>query len=229
MTATAPSPAPVAARDAFAGDTQRVLLPAVSWSTFEALLADKGDERVPRLAYDRGALEIVSPGPEHEQNTNAVALFVEIVAAEWGIDLVAVGSMTYKRATRRRGFEPDASFYVANAGHIRGRRKIDPEADPPPDLVVEIDASRSSLDKLALYAAFGVTEVWRIDDGRVSIALLTEGGYGPSATSRALPGLAAGDIERFLAARWETPSPEWYRGVGAWARQSAGERAERGG
>jgi len=33
--------------------------------------------------------------------------------------------------------------------------------DPPPDLVIGIDITNPSLNKLPLYAAIGVPEVWR--------------------------------------------------------------------
>ena len=41
--------------------THRVVLPHVSWSTYQALLTDLGDGRSTRLAYDRGILEIIMP------------------------------------------------------------------------------------------------------------------------------------------------------------------------
>ena len=40
-----------------------------------------------------------------------------------------------------------------------GLRALD--ADPPPDLAIEIEISRSVLDRIALYAAVGVRELWR--------------------------------------------------------------------
>lgn len=38
----------------------------VSWQEFEALLAELNEQRITRLAYDRGTLEIMVPLPEHE-------------------------------------------------------------------------------------------------------------------------------------------------------------------
>jgi len=40
---------------------QRVLLNNISWQTFETLLAEIGDNRASRLAYDQGQLEIMTP------------------------------------------------------------------------------------------------------------------------------------------------------------------------
>jgi Uma2 family endonuclease len=48
----------------------RVLLAGVSWQTFKALLADIGDNRACRLAYDQGILEIMAPSQEHEDPNN---------------------------------------------------------------------------------------------------------------------------------------------------------------
>jgi len=39
---------------------QRVLLNNISWQTFETLLAEMGDNRASRLAYDQGQLEIMT-------------------------------------------------------------------------------------------------------------------------------------------------------------------------
>ncbi len=216
MTATAASAPAV-------GTDRTVVLPHVSWETYQRLLADDEGRRVPRLTYDRGVLEVVSPSFGHERDGETLALLVEIVAAVCVIEVLGVGSMTYQRQDLQRGFEPDASFYIQHAGHLRGRRRIDPAVDPPPDLVIEIDASRSSLDKLALYAAAGVSEVWRHNEGHMVIHVLDHGTYREAAVSRALPVLTSDVLTRFLAESRSTPRPEWFRVVSDWARaQCAG-------
>jgi hypothetical protein len=37
---------------------------------------------------------------------------------------------------------------------------LDTAADPPPDLVVEVDITRKSSDKFTPFAEFGIPEVW---------------------------------------------------------------------
>ena len=49
------------------------------------------------------------------------------------------------------------------------KEQIDLNQDPPPDLVVEIDVTSSSIDRLSLYASLGVPEVWRYDGNRLII------------------------------------------------------------
>lgn len=93
-----------------------------------------------------------------------------------------MGSTTFRRADIVRGFDPDACFYIAKADHIRRREDGDPATDPPPELVIEIDTSSPSLNKLPIYAAVGVPEVWRYDGRQVSLLKLTDGEYEASDT-----------------------------------------------
>ena len=78
----------------------------VSWSTYEQLLADLIDQSSPRLCYDRGTLEIMSPSPEHERVNRVLALLIELTAEELDIDIESLGSMTFMREDLARGFEP---------------------------------------------------------------------------------------------------------------------------
>ena len=84
---------------------QKVILHDVSWESYEKLLADFANSSAPRLTYDRGTLEIMSPLPEHEEYNRALALLVEVVAEELDIDFRNLGSTTFKSDDLRRGFE----------------------------------------------------------------------------------------------------------------------------
>src|SRR5262245_26226187 len=44
---------------------QRVLVYGVSWAHYEAHLAMRGEKSVPRIAYLRGTLELMSPSRDH--------------------------------------------------------------------------------------------------------------------------------------------------------------------
>jgi Uma2 family endonuclease len=198
--------------------SQRTVLSQVSWRTYESLLEDYSDRSGPRFSFDRGVLEIVTLSAAHEEANRTIALFIELVAGARAIRVRNVGSMTYKRETLQRGFEPDSSFYIQNEGRVRGLDQIDAATDPPPDLVIEIDVSRSSLDKLALYAAMGVPEVWRFDDGRLAIGILVAGGYEETTVSRVLPLLTRDVVDHWLAQSRSRSRPEWMWAVVDWAR-----------
>jgi len=197
---------------------QRVVLHGIDWQTYERLLADQADDSAPRLTYDRGELEILSPGLDHERDNRALQLLVEDVALELGIEVDNVGSMTFKRADLARGFEPDSAFYIEHAPAIHGKGEIDPVVDPPPDLVIEVEATRSAIAKLPLYAAIGVPEIWRFDGSRVAILRLGDGSYRDVAASGALPLLTADKINEFLQARRALTRVAWRTMVRVWAR-----------
>jgi Uma2 family endonuclease len=202
---------------------ERVVLERVSWETYERLLADDEERRVPRISYDQGVLELVTPSMPHEEDAGTIAEIVRIVAAILGIPIRSVGSTTYRRPDLRRGFEPDASFYVQNEARIRGQREVDLLVDPPPDLILEMEMSRSVGRRLPLYASMGIPELWRCDGLRVAISILAEDQFREESASRALPVLTDSVLTRFLAESRTLPSPEWFASVSAWAQSQRDE------
>jgi Uma2 family endonuclease len=197
---------------------QRVLLHNISWETYERLLDERGDSRVPRLAYDRGDLEIMSPSSEHESVAYFVGLLVAVLAEEMRVNAYGAGSTTYRRGDIGRGFEPDASFYIRNEARIRGKRRIDLDFDPPPDLVIEVDITSPSLDKFPIYTRLGVHEVWRYDGTRATIFVLEEREYVRAGESVALQPLTSDVLTRFVEESNSLGSTEWLRMVREWAR-----------
>jgi Uma2 family endonuclease len=202
--------------------TQPVLLGGVSWATYECLLADFGDSHAARVAYDQGMLEIVSPSYIHEQRNSLIAMLVSVVATEMDIDFENAGSTTFKRADVGRGFEPDSCFYLQHVAAIRGKRTIDLATDPPPDLVVEIDITHPSLDKMPIYATLGVPEVWRATEERVVVYQRMRDGYAVVDQSTVLPGLAAAELQDWLAVSEQTSRAAWMKQIQSWARDRWG-------
>ena len=197
---------------------QRLVLHGVSWETYERLLNDHFDRGVPRFTYDRGELEILEPSPEHEIINRALALLVELVAAELEIETLNIGSMTCKRKDLERGFEPDSGFYVQNEALVRGKTEIDLYLDPPPDVVIEIEITRSAIPKLPIYAAISVPEVWRFDGERVIILQLAGREYEEVAASAALPPLTGEIVSRFMNESRSMRRTAWVRHLREWAR-----------
>jgi Uma2 family endonuclease len=150
---------------------------------------------------------------------------VEEVADVWELDLEDLGSTTYKREDQERGFEPDSSFYIQHAAQIRDREKIDLAADPPPDLVIEIDLTSSSMDKLPMYAQLGVPEVWRDQKGGLTIYTLKGSAYTAQEESRVLPPLTSELITSMINQCKSLKRGEWRKRVRDWARTVAEERS----
>lgn len=197
---------------------QRILLQNIRWETYESLLADDPERSGPRLTYDQGVLELMSPGPEHESVNRTISRVVWTVALELGIEIQDVGGMTYKRATLGRGFQPDSSYYLRSADNKIRARDIDPETDPPPDLVIEIDISRSSIPKLDLFAALRVSEVWRWDGDQVSFHQLSDGKYVAATHSRLIPPLTPELVTGFVTAIESLSNAAWHRSIVDWMR-----------
>jgi len=196
-----------------------VILLHVKWDTYERLLGDDEERRIPRMTYDHGVLELVTPSKPHEVDAATITRFVDIVAAVLGIPIQSTASTTFRRQDLERGFEPDASFYIQNEPRVRNRREVDLTVDPPPDVVLEMEMSRSALDKLPLFASMGIPEVWRCDGQRVTILLLEQDGYRKSSSSQSLPVLTSEDLTRFLAESRTMLSPDWFQAVSNWARE----------
>lgn len=197
---------------------QRVLL-KVGWQTYERLLAEHVDSPGTRFAYDGGLLEIMVVYVGHEGPNRTLARLVEIVAEETNRDLQPAGSTTFKREDLEKGFEPDSSFYLdERAERVRGKTELDLLVDPPPDLIIEIDITRSSLPRLPIFAAVGVPEVWRYDGTRVTFYRLAEGSYVEVERSIALPLLTSRQAGVFLAESRREKNPAWLRRVRQWVR-----------
>jgi Uma2 family endonuclease len=192
----------------------------IPWEEYEQLLDDLGPSYAVRIFYDQGKMEIVSPLPAHEKPTNVVHTLVIALRDELNIDIESLGASTLRDEMREKGAEPDDRFYVQNAALVIGKLDLDWQHDPPPDIVVESDLTSSSLDKFAIFAAFGVSEIWRIPDNKVSIWLLTDGEYVESPVSRAFPFLPTDVINEMLAKGLAEGERKAARAFREWVREN---------
>ncbi len=177
---------------------QRTVLHNISWQTFEVLLKETGEGRGSRFAYDDGILEIMAPLFEHESPKINLDRFVFILAEELEIEIKSAGSMTLKREDLRKGIEPDNCYYVQNEPVVRVRQQLDLANDPPPDLAIEIDITSSSVNKLGIYSALGVRELWRYDGRVLMFYELVEGSYVEREFSVAFGLVSCGELGRFV-------------------------------
>src|SRR5438876_12359159 len=198
---------------------QRVVLQNVSWETYEHLLADHLDASAPRFTFDRGVLEIMSPFSEHEEYKEALSLLVELLADGLGMDIRNLGSTTFKRSQIERGFEADVCFYVQSAERMHGKVHIDPTVDPDPDLVIEIEITSPALNKLPIYAAFGVPEVWRYDGRQLRILQLTGIEYTERPESLAFPRVSSLELSQLVQQSMSLKRTEWLRTLRDWVRE----------
>jgi Uma2 family endonuclease len=175
----------------------RVVLRGVSWPTFKALMADIGEDRSCRIAYDQGILEIMVPYEQHEEPKILIAEFVTATADELEIEIRQLGSLTLEREDLTRAVEPDTCFYIQNESQVRGKEIKLPNV-PPPDLVVESDYTHSSLNKFNIYASLGVPELWRYRKQTLQVYQLVEGKYEKMDKSLAFPCIPIAEIPGFI-------------------------------
>lgn len=179
-------------------DGAMLRLEDISWDEYEQLLDELAEWPGVRVSYDHGRVEIMSPTTEHEEYKDLMLRIAHILAEELGVALEPRGSSTFKRRRLLKGAEPDASFYVANAAAIVGKRRIDLTIDPPPDVIVEIDITSESLSKFPIYAALGVPEIWRYNGKQAWIYHLAGENYVDASDSRSFQGLTAQAITDFI-------------------------------
>ena len=201
---------------------QRTVLHNISWETFEALLRDTGEDRGSRFAYDCGVLEIMTPLFEHENPKSNFGNFIIALAEELGIEVRSAGSTTLKRKISKRGIEPDTCYYIQNELAIRGKQTLDLENDPPPDLAIEIDITSSSVNKLGIYSALGVTELWRYDGQNLKFYQLIEGQYVECKFSIAFPLVSVSEISRFIEQSKSMGEIALLISFRAWVREKIG-------
>jgi Uma2 family endonuclease len=190
----------------------------VGWTGYQSLLKMVENRRV-RVTYDRGNVELMAPLSIHERYKHLIGRMIDTIAEELEIQVVAVGSTTFKSEELDRGLEPDECFYITNAGRVQDWSRVDLDVDPPPDLAVEVEITSNVLNRLGIYAALRVPEFWRFDGETLSVHLLQEdGSYIPSETSAAFPFVSMNELASFLPGyalgddtRWGRTFREWVR------------------
>lgn len=153
-----------------------VVLHDVSWQTYQALLADMGEHRAARLAYNNGMLEIKMPSKLHELINRLLERIVTTLTEELGMNVLPLGSTTLNREEAAQGVEPDSCYYIQNADRVDPEDE-EPPLDLPPDLVVEVDITSSSRSRLNIYKKMGLPEIWRYNRQGFVILQLREGEY----------------------------------------------------
>lgn len=177
---------------------EHMVLPHITWETFERILEEVGETHY-RVTYQDGKLEFMTISFEQDNIGRWIGRLIFFIALELKMPLCSGGSTTLKESLRTVGLEPDECFWIKHEQSMRGRKKWTASADPPPDLAVEIDITSSWLDRLEIYAALKVPEVWRYDGETLKVLLLgANGKYKERAKSLAFPSLPMNGFAGFV-------------------------------
>ncbi|HEV3344412.1 MAG TPA: Uma2 family endonuclease [Pirellulales bacterium] len=201
---------------------QRVVLRGVPWAVYETL-RDLHENDHLRMTYDGGTLEVMSPSGEHEGVAKLLAQLIEAFTAELGIPRRSFRSTTWRRSDLEKGLEADECYYIRNHRLVSLRAKVELGREPPPDLAIEVVVHHDDVDKMAVYAALGVGEVWGWRDGELQAYVLDEiGRYGPVEMSLNLPMLRVKELEPFLDPEQALDESAWINSFRAWVRERFG-------
>jgi Uma2 family endonuclease len=159
---------------------QRLILYSVSWPEYTRILRSF-EHRHLRITYDRGTLEIMTLSHLHENSGRFLGRLVFTLTEELELPMKGGGSTTFRRKKKQKGLEPDDCYWIAHEAAVRGKKAIDLRIDPPPDLAMEVDITRSSMNRMGIYAALYVPEVWRYDRNGLAFLVLNAAGKYDSA------------------------------------------------
>ena len=206
----------------------RTVLRKVNWQRYEQLLAEMERDRTARFSYYRGRLEMLQPLEEHERCHKLIESLILIIADEMGIAIASYQAPTLKRVDLQIGVEPDTAYYIQNAERMSRRPTIDLTQDPVPDLILEVELSRSDFNKFEMYAELGIPEVWRYISkpgesflkGQFFIHYLEGDTYREEDFGLAFPLLPAGRILQFIDQSDASGLPKALRDLRLWAEET---------
>jgi Uma2 family endonuclease len=200
---------------------QQLRLSLIDWPTYVAFSDGLGPRHV-RTTYADGEMELMTLGRKHERAKKRLAMLVEALAQELDLDIEPGGSMTCRRQDQLCGLEPDECYWIKHEPAMRNRDEFDALRDPPPDLAIEVEISRSSINRMEIYARLNVPEVWRWDGETLSFSVLVRGRrYEEATASRSFPGLRAADLQAFLKEQAGDSLGRVLQNFRKWARKQA--------
>lgn len=198
---------------------QRIVLSHIDWQAYRKIADALGDRHV-RLTYDRGNLELVTLSHGHERCRSLFGQIIVVLTEELRMPRQSGGSTTFRHEDQNRGLEADKCYYLESEPLVRDKDEIDLTIDPPPDLAIEIDISRSSLDRMAIYAAIRVPKVWCFDGTTLRVyRLQANGDYRESDRSLHFPMLSLAEVAKVVQRRTQMDEMNLMLPFRQWGRE----------
>ena len=194
-----------------------------SWDDYVELA-----ERLPasfRVAFDGKQIEMMVTSRDHDQVGWLMARFAEAVIDRIGIKFVPCGRATWQKPEAERGIEADECYLlepakIAFVKKLRAAKSKDESGYPTPDLAIEVDISRPKVDRPGIYAALGVTELWRFDEDTPVIERLgPDGRYKGVEAGSWLP-VRVEHLRRWVVDEDSSDFAVWSRRMRAWVRKT---------
>jgi Uma2 family endonuclease len=210
---------------------ERFVIRGADWAFYEQLVDSIPEGVGIHVDYDGKDVEIMTLGLFHDGVKKLLGQLAESLAQELEIPYKSAGQTTWKRPEVARGLESDESYFfrpekLATIAQAKARKSRKIADYPNPDLGIEVDISRSKIDRPGIYAALHVAEIWRFDGDseQVIIERLGEDGtYQAVEDSLFLP-IRAGEIRRWVVEEDSSDESAWARRLRAWARAELAPR-----
>jgi Uma2 family endonuclease len=156
------------------------------WQLYRTLADQIGDLNVPRIKYRPGEILLMTPSPEHGRDADITADVAKELLVSFDHEYTAFTPISLE-LPEHSGIEPDYCFYIDNWEAVSGKKRINWEQDPPPDLVIEIDVtSYTSVDD---YLPYQVPEIWLFRKNNLKIFQYENGEHVLKDESKFFPGL----------------------------------------
>ncbi|HMF20334.1 MAG TPA: Uma2 family endonuclease, partial [Gemmataceae bacterium] len=173
-----------------------------------------------RLTFDQGTLEIMVTSREHEAYKTRLGDLIQILADVFDLNVEPGGNMTFQREDIEKGLEGDNCWWIEHEGQVRGKLTWDPAVDPPPDLILEIEISRTAVARMPIYAKLKVPQVWCFDGQSIRVYLLQpDGTYLQANESPTFPGIPLAEIVPFVFPRKDKGYLTILREFRAWVKR----------
>ncbi|WP_445627307.1 Uma2 family endonuclease [Nostoc sp. DSM 114167] len=154
------------------------------WKDYQVLSQQLGDRSSPRIKYRKGEILLMAPLPEHGRDASLLADIAKVLLDHLNRAYESFTPITMS-LPEISGIEPDFCFYIENSRAVVGKKRINWESDPPPDLAIEIDVT--SYTDVNDFLPYRVPEVWILKNNRLLIYrlqgesyALTESSYFPN-------------------------------------------------
>jgi Uma2 family endonuclease len=206
------------------GETEgHFVLNGVGWDQYESVLQAFPETPGLRIIYYDRRITLLSPSRRHDWASRRLSELIKAVAVGLGIRWEDAGTTTYRLEHLGAGVEGDDAFYFGrHAELMKGPIDVDLNSQPPPDLVIEVEATHSADDAVAAWIRLGVPEIWRYQVRRKTIQFLTRGereGYEAAPRSLAFPELEPADIVNQLRIADEMGASDWNEQLNNWVHE----------
>lgn len=156
----------------FPKEEQVVLLHDLTWEGYTAIGEVFRDRPAIRLTYFSSNLEVMTTSMLRYLYQGRLQSLIFVLAEELDLPFAPAGHMTFMRKDLEIGFECDDCFWFAHERRMRAKKDWVPLVDPPPDLITEIDITPRNINRMKLFAALGIPEVWHFDGQDLRVFLL---------------------------------------------------------